>query len=1438
MRVMLKWLGRTLLVLMLLAVLAVGGMMTSAGQRLLVAAVQSVSNSEGRRIEIGVLDGSLLSSGRIDRIAVSDRDGVWLEVRQAEFSWSPLALFSGRIDIGRLAIGAIEVSRRPFASQATGADRSDADLPMMALDVERIEVSEIVLSAPVLGTPARLRLAGSANIVDRSRGLSASLDITRTDGAGGQASARLSYRPDGRQLEVAVAASEPAGGLMARLLELQGLPPLDFEANGRGPLDQWRAHWSLAAAGEPFIAGNAGIDTADDGSGTYRLRAGFEGYLSPVLPPVLKAVFDGKTVGALDGYWYGNGRFEAETVSLESGAFAVSAKGGVDPGTSHVHGTADIRVARSDGQPVEFALSDGRVFVLDGLESRVVVPDAMGLRRVTTDLSVSGLETPWGRIGKAEFQAAGEQARPFGKTALRLDKTVVSLALREIAPLDEALRDLLGPSVDVRLTGAGSPASATVDTLHLQSPAVQLSGSGGWKDGIATLAADIEAADLGKLSSMAGRSLVGRSSLHVRASLPFDQPAPVAVVVQGTATDAGFGDRGSGSVLTGETRFSGKVLWASPRRLTVEAAQVSHPLLQLEADAEVRPDSIEAHVEGRLTGLSLASASLSGALSFSGTIEGTSSDLQSHVSAAGADVTFNGKPVAGLKATLIGSGPSTEHRGRFAIEAEIGGKRLSGSLMAAFSDQGAIALEDLSAMFATARLTGSVQKRHDGPVSGELRLAVPDLGDFAELTGAAASGSLSADLQLGGTRQRPTMQFNASAERAQISGIEIVGFEAGGSLGNYLDAIQGNAEVRLRKAAGDGFLAEGLQAAFTEADRGLGFKASGVVNESKAAMTGTLVQSGSDYLIELADLRLDKAGTSVRLDAPGTVAISNGAVDVGKLSVSSSGGRAVLEGTAGRNTMDLKITLSNFPASFANAYRSDLGLGGTLHGSVVAKGAIDRPSATVSLDWRDATSAATREAQVPPVAVSLKGRLRSGEFDNHLTIRGSNGLSVIAQGRGTASQLHAIEQRVTGAVPLTLANAATAARGTRFGGTAKLDSTLSGTVEQPRMSGTVAISGATVADPESGLKLHGVNGLIRLTGTSAVIERLQGRSDKGGTVAIGGALSGLTSGQPQTDITVRLAAVKFDDDELMSGEIDGDLAVAGPVTDVKASGSIYIRRLDVRVPNQLPRSVAVLDLRHVNAPPHLQKSDLPASRTVSSKARSGGIGLEISIEAADRIFVAGRGLDAQLGGHLDIRGRSGNPAAIGTFDLVRGRLSILGRQLDFKRGQISFNGSLDPYIELAASAPADGVTASVDVYGPLSQLAFRFSSVPDLPEDEVVAKLLFNKSLANLSPLQIAQLAGEIDKIGGLSSGPGILDRLKSSVGVDVLDIGTDKSGGTTVSAGSYLNDQTYVGVQQGTAASSSRVIIDHDLTKTLKARGEVGADGNSKIGIGVEWDY
>ena len=303
----------------------------------------------------------------------------------------------------------------------------------------------------------------------------------------------------------------------------------------------------------------------------------------------------------------------------------------------------------------------------------------------------------------------------------------------------------------------------------------------------------------------------------------------------------------------------------------------------------------------------------------------------------------------------------------------------------------------------------------------------------------------------------------------------------------------------------------------------------------------------------------------------------------------------------------------------------------------------------------------------------------------------------------------------------------------------------------------------------------------------------------------------------------------------VAAEVNGDVRVSGPVNALAATGDVLIARMDITVPNSMPQSVNSLDIRHVNAPAHLRTDHSKKGRAGSATpSQSAGmpISLALDIRAHDRIFVRGRGVDAQLGGAIRVSGTASQPLTDGQFTMSRGRLAI---QLDFSRGNILFTGGLEPSLDMEAQALADGTTVSVRVSGPASKPKLTFSSSPDLPEDEIVSLLLFNRQLASLSPAQLVQLAGEVDRIGDLSSMPGALDKIKSALGIDVT---TDEKGRAQATAGSYIDEKTYVGVKQGTDLGKSRIVIDHELTKNIKARGEVGTDGGSKLGIGVEWNY
>ena len=86
---------------------------------------------------------------------------------------------------------------------------------------------------------------------------------------------------------------------------------------------------------------------------------------------------------------------------------------------------------------------------------------------------------------------------------------------------------------------------------------------------------------------------------------------------------------------------------------------------------------------------------------------------------------------------------------------------------------------------------------------------------------------------------------------------------------------------------------------------------------------------------------------------------------------------------------------------------------------------------------------------------------------------------------------------------------------------------------------------------------------------------------------------------------------------------------------------------------------------------------------------------------------------------------------------------------------------------------------TVIVTGPANNPKFSFTSVPSLPEDEVLARLIFGRAMSSLSPLQIAQLADAASQLAGGGGTTTLLNSLRDQLGVDDLDIKTDDEGGT-----------------------------------------------------------
>jgi translocation and assembly module TamB len=119
----------------------------------------------------------------------------------------------------------------------------------------------------------------------------------------------------------------------------------------------------------------------------------------------------------------------------------------------------------------------------------------------------------------------------------------------------------------------------------------------------------------------------------------------------------------------------------------------------------------------------------------------------------------------------------------------------------------------------------------------------------------------------------------------------------------------------------------------------------------------------------------------------------------------------------------------------------------------------------------------------------------------------------------------------------------------------------------------------------------------------------------------------------------------------------------------------------------------------------------------------------------------------------------------------------------------------------------------------------------------VLAQLIFKRSISELSAFQIAQLAAAAAELAGGPGGNSLMNKLRAGTGLDDLDVVTDSNGQTAVRAGRYIRDNIYLGVEAG-SGGSTKGTVNLDITRNLKAKGALGAEGDSSGGIFYEKDY
>lgn len=450
--------------------------------------------------------------------------------------------------------------------------------------------------------------------------------------------------------------------------------------------------------------------------------------------------------------------------------------------------------------------------------------------------------------------------------------------------------------------------------------------------------------------------------------------------------------------------------------------------------------------------------------------------------------------------------------------------------------------------------------------------------------------------------------------------------------------------------------------------------------------------------------------------------------------------------------------------------------------------------------------------------------------------RGPGGIEAKVAGR-LASGYGSGDLTITGRAQAALANAFISPRAVSGG--VGFDLRLRGAFDPQALSGTVTLSQGRLADPALDFAAENLALKADLSGGRANVTSTLSVST-GGNVGINGTI-GLAEPYSAA-LSIELQRVKLRDPDLYETEISGGVDLSGPLSGgARIAGALSLAETEIRVPKSgLSGSGGIPDLRHRTEPAAVRATRARAGvlEALGKNARSSAAvyALDIAVSAPRRLFVRGRGLDAELGGSLRLLGTTADVRPAGAFNLIRGRLDILGKRLDLDEALLQMEGELVPFLLIRASTENDGIESSVNIEGPADDPVVSFTSSPELPEEEVLAQLLFGQGLQNLTAFQALQLANAVATLAG-KGGDGIVSRLRKGFGLDNFDVKTKADGGTEVTAGKYLNKNIYseVTVDQ---TGQSQINLNLDVTDQVTIKGRATSDGSAGLGIYLEKDY
>ena len=1391
--------GILALFIFVLAVILIGAN-TGAGRRLIM---QQTASLTGNTVLLSGLGGRFPDNLRLEKIEIKDAQGVWLKLTHLHLNWSPLALVSRTAKVYTATADQLDIPRLPVSDGST-SESSDTPYNLgIKIDIQSLALTRINVGAALAGQAASFGLQGHARLSSLDavlNGLSLKhlpssvidLHVKRLDQVG---QVNLMTTTDDGKLALHLDAHEDNEGFTAKLLKLPQLTPLSVVADMKGRTTA-EALTLNVGAGPVTLKGEGTLDLVT--KRFVSLQAGLDAPQMTLRPDIgwggihLDAQLQGDMM-APDGH-----------ATLEVDRLAAA---GAGAGT--------LRVDFS-GQTGHKGQEDLLHLLLTAQGIRLPGPAPLLLASAPLRLDAS---LHPGESGKPlDFDLSHPLLHLNGHVMVAApQKGTLTLALPDLKPLAQIAKTPLEGHAGVD-AGFALPASPEGDT-HINAKG-QLAVTGGQAQAVGLIGSEgTFALDTILRSFKQAVSEKTEEKPHVKAD---KQKVATTQVKEGTQVDV--------------QHFS---LDGQALHLTAQG------LVNLGQDMKVTASLA-------LTDLKKILPSLRGALKLDLNTEGPMDDF-------GAGIHLEGTP-----------GTATMPPGPVTFDARLAHlpSAPEGTLMA----QGSVDKAPLLLDAAFSQAADGVRELHLNKLSwnslqgkgdlslpqgavlplGDLTLKIDRLADFRNMTGQQIMGTIAASVQTTqeGAAPRVALKVNGHVTMPQVT---VGNLSLAGSV---LDPVQHpDADLTLKLS---GLAASGVtgQAAVTAKGPENAMLITALVGPASWSKSPLALDVSSVLNLPAKQVRIQRLSATakeetLKLQAPVQVSFGDEVgVDRLRAILTTPGASPATIDVAGRVKPKIAMTanIQHLTPALAHPFMPSLHAQGDIALSAVVNGMPGNLTGRAQLTGRDLRlQGSSALASLPALAIDAKAEMAGDGAHVTLTTSAGSKFQLGLTGTAPLSSTGPVDMRANGRLDLSIANGVLGAQGREARGVMQLDMRVAGRLPSPVVTGAIDLQKAEFQDFAQGVRLSDINGHIVGEKDHIVIQSLTAKAGKG-TIGVAGSAGVLAPGMPvDVRITAKNASPVASD--LLTAAFNADIAIKGQATTrIDVDGNVNLQKVNVNIPSSLPTSVAQLDVIRPG-----QQAAAPAEHT--EEAHAVVIGLDLQVISPGMFYVRGHGLDAEMAGNLLIKGTASNPNITGGFDLKRGNFDLAGISLNFTRGRVAFNGSgvshkLDPTLNFEADRSVQGRVAMLKVEGYASEPRISFSSTPELPQDQVLALLLFGTDGHALSSAQMIELGAALATLSGVTTFDP-MGMLRKTLGLDRLAIGGGSgvgNGGTTVEAGKYVMKGVYVGAKQSTSGAGTQAQVQVDLTKHLKLNTTVGTGGNVTgfttpendpgSSVGLLWEY